>query len=131
MKARMDEIISEYAQLPEMEHVDLILQEEGSQGDVLVLLSGMTQGGSKRTAERVIGFKEDLGWIADTFDYPNTFTPRSKDIALKGLKRAYFNSHGYLVLERDDTREEFKVKDTQKEEVISILRHKLGKLFKG
>lgn len=123
---RINQIMDEYAQLKNLTDYDLTLEAIGNSGDVnITLKKGLI------TFERTIGYKEPLDFIADTFTYPDTFHPRSKDIALDTLKIAYFNELGRLVVEHDDSTEIFKVKDAQREEVKSILKEKLGNKFKG
>jgi len=130
IKERMLDILSEYAQIiQDIEH-EVTLEHVGEGGDIKVLLSKATNYGN-RTAERVIGYDEPLDFISETFHYPNTFTPRSKDMSLEGLVMAYFNDFGELIVERKDTLESFKVKSEQMDEVAEILRVKLGKKFKG
>ena len=129
IKERMQDIINEYAQIVH-DIGDISLEHVGEDGDIKVLLSKTTDKGN-RTAERVIAYDEPLDFISETFHYPNTFTPRSKDMSLEGLVMAYFNDFGELIVERKDTLESFKVKSEQMDEVAEILRVKLGKKFKG
>ena len=134
IKERMLDILSEYAQIiQDIEH-EVTLEHVGEGGDIKVLLSKATNYGN-RTAERVIGYDEPLDFISETFHYPNTFTPRSKDISLEDVKMAYFNEFGDLIVVRESscfgTTEGFKVKHEQKDEVAEILKVKLGKKFKG
>ena len=123
---RVNQIMEEYASLKQTADFDLSLEAVGSSGDVKVILKK-----DNSSIERVIGFKESLEWISDTFNYADTFHPRSKDMCLKALKIAYFDSWGRLVVEHDDSTEVFKVKDAQREEVKAILKEKLGNKFKG
>jgi hypothetical protein len=121
---RLDEITSEFAQLKQLDHFDLTLEPIGDNGDVNVTLKRGTV-----TFERLIGYREPLEWISDTFYYPDTFTPQSKDIATTGLQGAYFGKWGDLIIQRDGTQEILRVKDAQRDEVTAILKAKLGKKF--
>jgi len=123
---RIKEIMDEYSQLQELDKYDLSLEAVDDKGDVMATLKK-----GKTTFERLIHHDEPLDFISDTFEYPEYITPNSKDISLKGLKMAYFNEFGRLVVERTDTVEVFKVQDRHKERVTEILRNKLGKYFKG
>jgi hypothetical protein len=120
---RLEDIISEYAQLPQFDKFDLEI-ESYADGSVLVTIKkGMV------TFKRLIGFKESLEWISDTFYYPDTFTPQSKDINATDLLGAYFGDWGDLIVVKKDSTEVFRVKDSQREEIATILKGKLGKLF--
>jgi hypothetical protein len=123
MENRMSEIQSEYAQLPQLDRFDLSL-ESRPDGGVSVSLD---HGDNK--IRRVIAPKEDLSFIGDTFFYPNTFTPRSKMISTDGLREAYFDKYGYLVVVHDNSTESFKVASHQKEEVSVRLKEHLGDKF--
>ena len=133
IKERMQDIINEYAQIVH-DIGDISLEHVGEDGDIKVLLSKTTDKGN-RTAERVIAYDEPLDFISETFYYPNTFTPRSRDMSLEDVKMAYFNEFGDLIVVRESsyfgTTEGFKVKHEQKDEVAEILKVKLGKKFKG
>ena len=132
MEKRIEQINDEFAQLPQMDGCDITLETIGDKGDVKVTVVGNPdRPGRRKTAEKVFALHESLDSISDIFDYPDTFTPRSKDIGLKGLKMAYFDSLGYLMVERDGGTDKFKVKDSQKLEVTMILKEKLGNKFKG
>lgn len=123
---RIKEIMEEYSALPQLDRYDLSLEAIGDKGDVKVLLKK-----GDTTFERIIAIDEDLSFIEDTFYYPEYITPNSKDISLKGLKMAYFNEIGRLVVERTDTTEVFKVQDRHRERVKDILKEKLGNKFKS
>ena len=133
IQERMQDIINEYAQIVH-DIGDISLEHVGEDGDVRVVLTKITDKG-KRTATRHIAYDEPLDFISETFHYPNTFTPRSRDISLEDVKMAYFNDLGDLIVERESayfgTTEGFKVKHEQMDEVAEILRVKLGKKFKG
>lgn len=119
---RMTEIMTEFSQLKQLDDYDLSLESLDSTGNIKVLLKM----GKELFAERIITPHESLDFIQDTFKYPETFHPRSRDMSLNGLKTAYFDVFGRLVTEREDAVEVFKVKDTQREEVWDILKTKLG-----
>jgi len=126
---RIDAIIAEYAQLPEMENCELSLEAKDN-GDVDVILTGLTKSGRKNIAERTIGAKEDLSFIADTIRYPDYIGRQSKDIFAKSVKMAYFDIDGYLVVDRKDgTTERTKIKEKHREEItkklLSVLDGKL------
>lgn len=129
MQERIGEITDAYAVLPQMEYSDLTLEAIGSNGDVRVTISLDGIRGHKNTIEKTIKFKDSLDFITDTFGYPNTFTPRSRDIALDGLKTAYFDVFGYLIVEREDSQEVFKVKDSHRVDIEAILRDRIGDKF--
>jgi hypothetical protein len=127
IQTRMTQIINEYSSCKEFDDYSLSLEPYGENGDIQVLIQK-----DKITFERIIEFKEDLGWISDTFSYPPTITPNSKDFALNCIKRAYFNEFGDLMVEHtDSTIEKFKVRSDHKDRVVANLKNKLGKLFKG
>jgi hypothetical protein len=121
---RICEIMDEYSQLKQLDYYDLTLEGIGDSGDVKVTLK--KQG---ITFEKTIKPDDSLDFVSDTFFYPDTITPNSKDISLNGLKRAYFNEFGRLITERDDSTESFKVQSRHKGRVVENLRNKLGKLF--
>lgn len=123
---RICEIMDEYSQLKQLDYYDLTLEGIGDSGDVKVTLK--KQG---ITFEKTIKPNDSLDFVSDTFYYPDTITPNSKDISLNGLKMAYFNEFGRLVVMRDDSEEVFKVQDRHRERVADNLRNKLGKLFKA
>ncbi len=123
---RIKEIMEEYSTLPQLDRYDLSLEAIGDKGDVNVTLKK-----GNTVFERTIKHDEPLDWISDTFEYPEYITPNSKDISLHGLKMAYFNEFGRLVVERTDTVEVFKVQDRHKERVKDILKEKLGNKFKS
>lgn len=133
---RMDEIMAEYACLKQIGDYDIELQQvmkpiQGEyKGDVLVILKHLKDISFR--AERVISYTEPLDFIAHTFSYTNTITPRTADVSLLGLQEAHFSESGNLILVHDDqSKEEFKVKKEHRVEVISILKDKLGNKFKG
>lgn len=125
METRINQINEEFALLPQMEDYDLTLEAIGEEGDVKVTLRK-----GQITFEKTFGITDDLDTICDTFGYPETISPRSKDIALNGLEMACFNESNDLVVIRKGTTEKFKVREHHREEVIAILREKLGKKFK-
>jgi hypothetical protein len=123
---RIQEITEQYSELPQLEKYDLTLEAVGENGDVRATLK---KGGT--TFEKLIKIDDDLGFIEDTFSYPNTFTPRSKDFAVDSVKMAYFGIYGDLMVEhKDGTVEQFKVKDDQKESIAKKLRANLGDKIK-
>jgi len=124
---RMTEILEEYSTLPQIEKFDLTLEAIGSDGTIKVLLSGKKQD----TAERIITPQEPLYFICDTFNYPNTFTPRSRMFAKMGLKEVYFDRDGCLIVVHDDSTEKFKVTPAQRDEVTEILKDNLGNKMKA
>jgi len=121
IEARISEILSEYSTLPQLEKWDLSLECASKKGDVKVVLTN-----GKHTIEREIGFKEDLSFIGDTFDYPITFSPRSKMFNLQMVKNAYFNSLGYLEVNHGDSTETFKVSKENKKYISEKLKSLLG-----
>lgn len=128
IQQRMTTIINEYSQLKQFDHCDLTLEAMDNQGNVKVTIVSVNRPQDK--AERIIAPTESLEFITDTFCYPNTYSVRSKDIALTGLKIAYFDHWGDLIVERDDTTEKFKVKPINKQAVIDKLTKRLGDKFK-
>lgn len=121
---RINQIMDEYAQLKQLNDFELTLEAVGNSGDVNVLLKK-----GDFTIERLIGYKEPLDFVGETFGYPNTFHPRSRDIALNSVKSAYFGDYGDLVVNHEDSTEVFKVKDAQRDEVKDLLKEKLGSRF--
>jgi hypothetical protein len=126
METRINEIMDEYALLPQLSEYNLTLEAAGEKGDVKATLQ---KGGT--VFEKTFGITDDLRMISDTFGYGEYITPFSCDISLEGLKRAYFNESGEFITERKGTTERFKVKVNQREKITEILREKLGKLFTG
>lgn len=129
IEARIAQISEAYSVLPQLEFWDLTLDEvmkpaEGRLGHVNVILKR-----GNAVFERVILITDDLGHIAETFNYSEYITPLSCDISLNGLKMAYFDNLGHLITERKDTTEVFRVKPAQRERIEEILKEKLGKLF--
>jgi len=132
MEKRIEQINEEFAQLSQMEGCEMTLETIGDKGDVKVTIIGKPDKPHRRNiVEKIFALHESLESISDIFGYPDTFTPRSKDIALKGLRMAYFDELGNLMVERDGGTDKFKVKDSQKLEVTMILREKLGSKFKA
>jgi len=127
---RINEILEEYAQLPQMVNYDLSLEAIGDKGDIRVALVGKSRGGNA-LIERVITPDESLDFISDTFHYPNTFTPRSRLMSLRGLEMVYFDVSNNLIVEHDLSTELFKVNTHQVKEVTRLLKEKLGNKFKA
>lgn len=128
---RMTAIINEISQLREMDDVDMTLEAVEPPGAVKLTLVGVTSAGRRKTAERVIMPDESLDFLTDTFFYPNTITPNSKDIASKGVKMAYFDNYGDLIVERAEGTDKFMVKDKHRPEVVKKLKANLGNKFKN
>jgi hypothetical protein len=127
LQHRMTEIMEEYSACKEFDRYDLALEPSGDEGDIKVVIKK-----PGATFERVIGHKESLKFIPDTFDYPAYITPNSKDFALHSLKTAYFSEFGDLMVEHSDgSMEKFKVRADHKARVIANLKKKLGNKFKG
>jgi hypothetical protein len=129
--ARIDEINHEYSQLPQLKDYDLTLEAIGEDGDVKATLRN---GGI--TFEKTFGITDDLETIVATFGYSEYLTPLSCDLALNGLKMAYFNEYGSLVVERHGkdcprTVEIFKIKEHQRERVWELLAERLGNRLKS
>jgi hypothetical protein len=119
---RMQEILDQYAELPQMDRYDLTMEAVGDKGDVNVLLKK-----DGISIEKTIGVNDDLGFISDTFGYPDTITPRSRDFATESVKMAYFSIHGDLMVEHTDgTVEKFKVKPAQRDTIIEKIKLNLG-----
>jgi hypothetical protein len=111
MEARINEISNEYAQLPQLAHWDLSLEAIGK-GNVKVLLKYKIN-----TIERVIGYKESLDFISDTFNYPDTISPRSKTPQLESVTGGHFDDFGKMIIRRKDgTQEKFTLKGISKED---------------
>jgi len=127
---RINEILEEYAQLPQVVNYDLSLEAIGDKGDIRVALVGKSRGGNA-LIERVITPDESLDFISDTFHYPNTFTPRSRLMSLRGLEMVYFDVSNNLIVEHDLSTELFKVNTHQVKEVTRLLKEKLGNKFKA
>jgi hypothetical protein len=113
MESRLTEISNEYAQLPQLAVWDLTL-ESTNKGDVKVLLK---QG--INTIERTIGHKEPLDFISDTFNYPATISPRSKQPCLESIESGHFDEFGKLIVcRKDGTQEKFTLKGITKEDAV-------------
>jgi len=130
MNERVNQIMDEYSQLPQMKNYDLTLEAIGYSGDVKTTLKR-----GDITFEKIIAFSDDLKWISDTFYYPSTIYLQSKDIALDGLKMAYFDEFGALVTEREGrdhprTIERFKINPAQREEIKEKLKERFGNKLK-
>jgi hypothetical protein len=126
-QARMQQIINEFSQLPQLDRFDLTLESLGG-GNVKVSIVDQKRKADR--AERVIAPHESLSFISETFDYAPTFTPNSKDIAASSVKMAYFNDFGRLIVEHEDSTEEFRVKAEHKQKVIEQLTKTLGSKLK-
>ena len=123
---RMQEIMEAYSVLREFDMYDLEMESVGNKGEVKVRLTK-----PKVTFERIISPTESLDWIPDTFNYPNTITPRSRDIAPEFVKMAYFGQYGDLMVEHlDGSIEEFRVNHKQLDAVVDKLSLSLGKKLK-
>lgn len=132
---RMNQILEGYSVLPQMEKCEPpILELLNEKGDIKVTIYGFTQAGRKKIAEKTIHFTDNLEWITDLFSYPDYIGRQSKDIVLEGLKYAYFDQDGYLILYRDDpyfgSTEKYKIKEKHRDEIILKLKEKLGKKLK-
>ena len=134
IQKRMDDIIVEYAALPQMNTFDLTLEVANENGDIDVTITGEDIKGDSRVgfrAKKTIPFNDSLDFILDTFSYPNTFGPRSKDIVSTAVRVAYFDKLGYLMVEHDDSTEKFAVKEKNFGAVKAILKKNLKDKFKG
>lgn len=127
IQSRMQQIINEFSQLPQLDRFDLTLE---SMGGGAVNVSIIDQKRKADRAERIIAPHESLSFISDTFDYTPTLTPSSKDIASNSVKMAYFNEFGRLIVEHEDSTEEFRVKAEHKHKVIELLIKNLGSKLK-
>ena len=125
---RMQQITEEYSSLPQMDKIDLTLDAVGDDATIKVTLLG-AKNSNRQMAERTISPQEPLDFITDTFNYPNTITPRSKLFSTTGLKEIHFDPYGYLVVTRDDCTEVFKVNPAQKEEVTNNLNTHFSRFF--
>ena len=126
METRQHEIISRYAQLPQMESYDLTLESTHGKGDVKVTLKK-----NGITFERTIKHNEDLSFISETFDYSNVFSPKSKMFSLDGLTNVHFDADGYLIAVHSNSTEKFRVNSDHREEVSKKLKASLGDKFHG
>lgn len=132
MQERMIDIITEFSQLPQLDEFDLSVTEVGDKGDVHVCL---TRGEHK--VEKIFALTDSLEHVSETFKYADNLTPRNCDMSLNGLKMAYFDELGYLVVERErgndafGATERFKVASKQKEAVVEVLKTKLGNKIKA
>jgi len=124
MQERINEIMQEYSQLPQLADYDLSLEEIGDEGDVKAVL---TQG--EITFEKTFGFSESLEAIPYTFNYPDKITPRTCNLSLNGLKTASFNEFGHLVVVRKDSTEIFKTNSDQRNSLAIALKERLGNKF--
>jgi hypothetical protein len=129
IQQRITDIINEYSQLKQFDDCDLTLEVMDQQGNIKVSIASLKR--PNDWAERVITPTESLDFITDTFNYPNTYSVRSKDIVPKSVKLAYINSWGDLVVLHDDSEEIFKIKSTNKIEAEKELTLKLGSKFKS
>lgn len=125
---RMDAIITEFSTLKQTERFNLSL-EALEDGSVKVLLTDEKRPYDK--AERVITPHEDISFISDAFDYPPTFSARSKMFNTSTLKEAHFDHDGYLIVVHEDSTERFKVKKENRDDVTALLKIKLGSKFNG
>lgn len=131
MQERIEDIIAEYSQLPQLSDFDLAVTEVGDKGDVYVCLSK-----GEHKIEKTFALTDSLEHVSETFKYSDNLTLRNCDLALNGLKMAYFDELGYLVFERErgndafGTTERFKVASKQKEAIVEILKVKLGNKLK-
>lgn len=131
IQERINQILDEYAQLPQIENCEPPeLEVINEKGDIKVTIFGYTHDGRKKIAEKIIASTDSLEWIADTFNYPDYIGRQSKDIATEGLKMAHFDRDGNLIIVRDDSTEKFKIKEKHREEIVSNLKAKLGKKLK-
>lgn len=132
IQERIDQILSEYAQLTEMgecEPPELEVMNE--KGDIKVTIFGYTHDGRKKIAERLIKSTDSLEWISDTFAYPDYIGRQSKDIAPEAVRDAYFDQLGNLMVDHNDgSVEKFKIKERHREEITTKLKDKLGKKLK-
>jgi hypothetical protein len=120
---RMQAIINEFGQLKQMDRFDLTLESMGD-GEIKVTLTDEKRPHDK--AERIIRPDEDLSVIGDTFQYPATFSPRSKMFNVASVKDARFDKERYLIITHEDSTERFKVDSKHLREVNSLLKAKLG-----
>jgi hypothetical protein len=132
MQERIEDIIAEYSQLPQLSDFDLAVTEVGDKGDVYVCLSK-----GEHKIEKTFALTDSLEHVSETFKYSDTLTPRNCNLSLNGLKMAYFDELGYLVVEREPnkdsfgTTERFKVASKHKEAVVEVLKVKLGNKLKA
>lgn len=112
---RMTQIINEFSQLKQMDRFDLTLE---SMGDGFVKVTVVDQVRKHDTAERLISPSEDLSFIAYTFDYPNTITPRTKPFMREYIESAYIDELGKLVVVHKDSTEKFTLSGISKEDAL-------------
>lgn len=128
MNERMLEINEELAQLPVIGNFDISLEAVNPKGSVKVFLLNKN---TRTSLSWVIGYSDSLEHIAHTFNTPDYITPRSANISGNGLKLAYFNDMGKLVLDHTDgSIAEYRVKKEDREKVSLILKERLGNKFK-
>ena len=128
---RMEDITAELSTIKESENWDsIVLSALDENSSIKLAISGVTTKGIRKTAERIISPQAALGFVQDTFNYPPTYSVRSKDIAPETVKIAYFDNHGYLIVQHDDSTEQFKVRPENRKDVINELTIKLGNKFK-
>ena len=127
---RMDDITSELAQVKKIGAYNVFLTESHPRGNIQILL--VSHKNKDVSLSWVIGYNDPLDHISDCLGYNNVITPRfANSLAVDGLKLAYFDAFGHLVLEHDDgSREEYKCEKKIREEITSILRERLGDKFK-
>jgi hypothetical protein len=128
----MDKIIEVVAELnlPE-QYEPPILEAVGDKGDIKLTLKGINSTGRYNTATKIIDHKESLDSLRDVISYPATITPNSHPIEVDGVKMAYFDNSGYLVVEHEDSTEQFKVQAKHRGKVFDMLKKSLGNKFKS
>lgn len=129
---RMDRIIEVIAELglPE-QYEPPILEAIGERGDIRLTLKGINSTGRYNTATKIIGHKESLESLRDVITYPPTITPNSNPIASDSVKMAYFDPSGYLIVEHEDSTEQFKVQSRHYGKVFENIKKTFGNKFKS
>lgn len=121
----MNDIMTEYSQLPQTSDHNLSLEGMGN-GDVKVTLEHTFPRGDRSIAQRVIKKNESLDFIKNTFAESLNFT---RDMDFASVKMAYFVDANLYIEHEDGSAMTFKVRKEHREEVKSFLKDKLTTRF--
>jgi hypothetical protein len=130
INSRIRQMIEEYSQLVQSEFCEPPLFEVLNEGgDIRMTIWRFSDNGDKVSAEKTFAFTDDLSVISDIFQYPDYIGRQSKDIDFKGVKEAYLDEFGDLIIYRNDynfgSTEKFKIKEKHREEIINNLKNLL------
>jgi hypothetical protein len=130
IRKRMMDIITEYAQLKEMDKYNLTLEAIDNHGDVKV---SFERKGNHFV--KTIKSTDDLSFINDTFFKDNYISISSPTIDQSSVKSASFDMFGNLILTHNDDSAEslrlkYKDKEGERERLLKKLRNNLGNKLK-